>query len=255
MSRDAAPIACVTVPARDEQKRIGACLRALAQQRAPGPVEVVLVLDRCRDATAAVAAETARDTDLRLHTIEGPGLGPGPARAAGMDVAARRLLTAGRPQALLATTDADTRVAPDWVARQLAHLAAGASAIAGWIELEPAEAALLPPGVLARRRALARERLARVRRLEPRAEHHHFGGASIGVTAAVYAAVGGIEPRPVLEDDAFAARLRSHGIPIVRPLDVRVTTSARTDGRAARGLARDLAQLCGNDGAAAAPER
>ncbi|MDW5597193.1 glycosyltransferase [Conexibacter stalactiti] len=252
MSDAAAPVACVTVPARDEAERIGACLRALAAQRAPGPVEVVLVLDRCRDETAAVAATTARNHGLHLHTIDGPGLGPGPARAAGMDVAARRLIAAGRPHALLATTDADTRVAPDWIARQLAHLATGARAIAGWIELDPAEAALLPPGLLARRRALAQTRLARVRRREPRAEHHHFGGASIGVTAAVYAAVGGIEPRPLLEDDAFAERLRRHGVPIVRPLDVRVTTSARTDGRAARGLARDLATLCGS---ATAPER
>ena len=46
---------------------------------------------------------------------------------------------------------------------------------------------------------------------------------------------------PALEDAAFAQRLHAHGIPILRAADVRVRTSARLDGRAARGLSVDLA--------------
>ena len=44
--------AVVVVPARDEAERIGACLRALAEQRgvSEDAYEVVVVLDGCRDA-------------------------------------------------------------------------------------------------------------------------------------------------------------------------------------------------------------
>ena len=44
-----------------------------------------------------------------------------------------------------------------------------------------------------------------------------------------------------LEDAAFAERLADAGVPVLRARDVRVRTSARTDGRAARGLSVDLA--------------
>jgi hypothetical protein len=75
---------------------------------------------------------------------------------------------------------------------------------------------------------------------DPAAGHHHFAGASLGITAGAYRAVGGLEPLPALEDAAFAERLDRHGVVIVRARDVRVRTSARPNGRAARGLSIDL---------------
>lgn len=241
---DAPPIACVAIPARDEQERIGACIEALAAQRTPGPIEVVLVLDACRDRTGAVARAVADRHGMRLHLLDGPGGGSGPARRVAMDAAAQRLRAAGRPSGLLATTDADSRVARDWIVRQIAHLEHGADAVAGRIVLDPDEASRLPPHALLRRAELAAQRLARVRRREPQAQHHHFGGASIGLAAATYAHVGGLEPHDALEDEAFAERLHRHGLTIARVDDVRVVTSARTHGRATRGLAIDLARLC-----------
>ncbi len=160
-----------------------------------------------------------------------------------MDLAAAMLHGADAPDGLIASTDADSAVAADWLERQHAHLARGALAIAGQIELAAVEAAELPAGVLTRRRALAAERLSEVRRADPAAEHHHFGGASFALTAATYRRVGGIEPLAVLEDAAFAERLRAFGIPVLRAGDVRVRTSARREGRTARGLAVDLAAL------------
>jgi glucosyl-3-phosphoglycerate synthase len=158
-----------------------------------------------------------------------------------MDLACDRLLADGRSDGLIASTDADTRPAPDWLERQLAHLDRGAQAIAGRIELDAHEAARLPQAVLRRRARDADERLARVLSVDPDAQHHHFAGASLGVTAGTYRLVGGIEPQPSLEDARFAARLVAFGIPIVRPGDVLVTTSARSDGRARHGLSADLA--------------
>ena len=43
-----------------------------------------------------------------------------------------------------------------------------------------------------------------------------------------------------LEDEALERELSNHGIPIHRSRAVRVSTSARTEGRAPRGLAHDL---------------
>jgi glucosyl-3-phosphoglycerate synthase len=113
--------------------------------------------------------------------------------------------------------------------------------IAGLIELDEEASARLPAGVLLRRERDAAARLTRVRELDPGAAHHHFAGASLGVAAGVYRAVGGLEPVAALEDAAFEARLREHGVPILRAADVRVRTSARIQGRAQRGLAVDIA--------------
>jgi glucosyl-3-phosphoglycerate synthase len=232
--------AVIVIPARDEEDHIAGCLEALAAQTvAPGSFETIVVLDGCTDETDLAAGRAAQALGLELTLIEGPGAGAGAARQAGMDAAANRLLEVGREQGLIACTDADSRPAPDWLARQLDHLADGAVAIAGLIELDDEDR--LAAGVLRRRRRDAAARLARVRELDPDAAHHHFARASLAVTAAAYREVGGLEPIASLEDAAFEERLREHGIPVRRAGDVRVRTSARLDGRAGRGLAVDMA--------------
>jgi glycosyltransferase involved in cell wall biosynthesis len=237
-------LSVVVIPARDEEARIGGCLAALARQTvARRSFEIIVVLDSCRDRTARVVELAASELGLGLglRTVPGPGLGAGAARRAGMDAAAARLFAVGRPEGLIACTDADSLPAEDWLARQLEHVSVGAEVIAGMIELDFERDPEMPPGVLRRRERDAAERLSRVRMTDPDASHHHFAGASIGVTAAAYRRVGGLEPHPALEDAAFAGRLERHGIPILRPADVRVKTSARVRGRVARGLSVDLA--------------
>jgi hypothetical protein len=72
------------------------------------------------------------------------------------------------------------------------------------------------------------------------AEHHHFSGASLSLTAETYRRCGGLPVRAALEDEALERELRARGVPIHRSNRVRVSTSARTVGRAPRGLAQDL---------------
>ncbi len=234
--------AVVVVPARDEEQRIGPCLEALGAQRGitPGAFAVVVVLDRCTDGTRAVALAAAERLDVPVDVVDAPAAGVGAARRHGMDRACARLLAAGNPDGLIATTDADTVVAPDWLAEQLALVAAGAAAIGGEIVLSADDAGRLAPATLARRDARARVRRDAVVARDPGAEHHFFSGASMAVTARAYRAVGGLEPVGALEDEAFEARLVRAGVPITRSAAVRVATAARTDGRASRGLARDL---------------
>lgn len=234
--------AVVVVPARDEEERIYASLEALATQRGiePGEYEVIVVLDACVDATAArVRAAGERWPRMRLWAVPGPGRGAGAARALGMEIGCARLESVGAQRGLLASTDADSRVASDWLTRQLSALESGAEAVGGDIALDPGEAASLPPLLLERRRVELARRTAEAGALGP-AEHAHFAGASLGVTPSAYRRAGGMDAAPALEDQGFEDRLASGGIPIHRLSSVRVTTSARTDGRAERGLGVDL---------------
>jgi glucosyl-3-phosphoglycerate synthase len=237
----------VVVPARDEEAFVGPCLEALAAQADIGSseYEVLLILDRCTDRTEARAREAATDhPHLRLHLLRGPGEGSGPARRVGMDAACARLLRVGRPQGLIACTDADTVVASDWLAAQLGALSRGARAIGGRIEL--ADDGSLPDSV-ARRHAehgrLRHERLLSDPGHLGNAEHWQFSGASLALTAEVYREVGGLEPLTALEDEGLERILYQHGIPIQRLLSVRVTTSPRLEGRARRGLSYDLSRI------------
>ena len=239
----------MVVPARDEEALIGSCLRSLAEQEdiSFAEFEVLLVLDRCTDATEQRALEVAAEyPDLCLYTLEGPGRGAGHARRVGMEEARGRLMSLDRPDGLIASTDADTVVASNWLSVQLEATARGAKAIGGHIELR--DDVDLPRGVSGWREEQGRLRQSEMLSPpglddEPRArtEHWRFSGASLALTAVTYQEIGGLEPRAALEDEYLERTLESRGVPIERPLAVRVATSSRLVGRAKRGLARDLA--------------
>jgi len=234
--------AVVVVPARDEELRIGACLAALVGQVEilPEEYELIVVLDRCEDDTEGVVERfRERPGGPAIHVVPGPGQGAGQARATGMDIACARLEGAGRRDGLLASTDADSVVASDWIARQLEAMANGAEAIGGEIHLDPVEAAALPDGVLERRAADLAVRVEEAALRGP-AEHAHFSGASLGVTPRAYRQAGGMAWMAALEDQELEDRLHGVGVEIHRLRPVSVVTAARTEGRAERGLARDL---------------
>jgi glucosyl-3-phosphoglycerate synthase len=241
--------AIVVVPARDEAPRIAACLQALATQLdiAAGSYEVILILDGCRDHTFQVIQQATRHLHQpAFHTVTLPRpQGVGRARRLGMDIACRRLMQIGRGEGLIASTDADTTVAPDWLSAQLVLARAGAEAIGGLIELDPAERQALDPQALTvRERSAARRLIGALEQTAGKAtvEHPHFSGASLALTAAAYRRCGGLPVRAALEDEALAQALTRQGTVIHRSRRVRVRTSARTDGRAPRGLAQDLAR-------------
>ncbi len=102
----------VVVPAHDEARLIGRCLDAvaLAAARTPVRVEVVVVANRCRDATAAVAA------DAGATVVESGARNLAVVRNLGIEASAGDVVV---------TVDADCRLHPDSLRLALGLLASG----------------------------------------------------------------------------------------------------------------------------------
>lgn len=237
----------VAVPARDEAEDLPACLAALDRAAAdsPGPVTILILLNDCTDASAAIVAH-ARLAHATLHGIE-VGLLPGQrhagtARRLAFDAAAT-YLREGRD--LLMSTDADTCVDRHWFARTVQHVEGGAEAVAGRALTRRDDRLAL--GVAAARRLtlLGRYYTAldwlRARQFpdpaDPWPRHYYEGGASIALTLDLYRRIGGAPTPPLAEDRALFDRVRAVGGHVRHPLDVRVFTSCRTAGRAPGGMA------------------
>lgn len=101
----------VLVPARNEEATIEACVRAALDQQPPVH-EVVVADDHSTDRTGEILARLAA-TDVRLRVIHPPEL---PAGWVGKPHACHHLGRAATGDVLL-FVDADTRLAPDGVAR------------------------------------------------------------------------------------------------------------------------------------------
>ncbi|GAB3841921.1 hypothetical protein GCM10028821_49560 [Hymenobacter jeollabukensis] len=249
---------CVIIPAKDEADALPTTLAALAAQLdaegqplSGASYEVIVLANNCTDATAAVArAAGQRHPHLRLHVLEislpRAEAHVGRARRLLMDEAARRLELAGRPRGIIASTDADTRVAPDWLTALQREFAAGADAVGGRILPDAPTTAGCPARRLHLHDAAYRLGLARLEHLldpsaaDPWPRHHqHFGG-SLALTVAAYRQVGGLPVVPYLEDEALCQLLLRHELRLRHSPLVRVHTSARQQGRVAVGLSWQL---------------
>lgn len=236
-------LACV--PARDEEGTLARTLDALAASLAglDEPAGILLMVNNTSDATADAAWEWARHRSLTVAVCEAQ-LAPaianaGHARRLALDLAA--LLV--RPNAVLLSTDADTRVARPWARRLVGAVRAGAGLAAGMIDVEPAEFAALPERVREVERverALFREHERLWRLLvpdEPLALGLRVGGASMAISVPAYRRVGGLPAIASSEDRAMVARMIAHGERIVFDAKASIRTSCRLVGRATGGMA------------------
>ncbi len=245
--------AVIAVPVRNEAERIAACLRAIDAQEglAPGSLGVVLFLNNCTDGTDTIVADLLPSLTVQVRVLseEFAGAHAGWARRKAMDAAAAWLGEAG---GTILSTDADSRVPPNWVERTLAAVAAGADAVAGRVELDVEEGKLLPDSLHTRGRlediydALITEAEARIDPdpHDPWPCHRTTIGATLAVTRAAYLDVGGMPEIPLGEDGAFIARLIAHGKRVRHATDVCVTISARLTGRAPGGVADTIRSRC-----------
>jgi hypothetical protein len=249
----------VAIPVKDEEERLPACLRALAQQRdrsgqpiPPTLVRVVLFANNCADRSASLARKLGEGLSLDVRVAEArlpPAVAhAGAARRAAMDIAEAWLVEAGDRDGVILTTDADSQVAPNWIAENLAAFAAGAEAVLGRIDLDEEGASL--PEALHRRGALEdtyEGLLTELSWLLDPLEHnpwpHHatISGASLGVTRTAYCRVGRLPRVPLGEDKALIALLSREDARIRHCPTAHVITSGRTHGRAPGGVADALA--------------
>lgn len=211
----------VIVPAHNEEALLAGCLAALLEaaqhpELAGETVQLVVVLDDCSDASAAVAAT------FGVQTIALAARNVGAARAAG----AALLLAAGARW--LSFTDADSRVSHAWL---VAQLSLGADVVCGSICVDDwsGHPAAVRDGF---------------RRSYMDADgHRHVHGANLGVRAEAYRRAGGFPSLACSEDVALVERLMAIGARIAWSAAPRVVTSARRESRARGGFGDTLAAL------------
>jgi cellulose synthase/poly-beta-1,6-N-acetylglucosamine synthase-like glycosyltransferase len=220
----AAGVAAV-VPARDEAGVIGACVAAL---RATGAGEVVVVDDGSADATADVAAAAG------ARVVAAPPLALG---QVGKPAACRAGAAAARDAVWLWFVDADVVVAPDALARLLAH------ADETGADLVSALGRVATP-TLAARWLLPEVGLTLARRLDL-SDGTFASGQCLLIKRSAYAATGGHDVRAVVEDVALARAVTARGgrVETVLAPDLYETTMYATLGDAWRGLLKNSAEV------------
>lgn len=216
----------VVVPARDEETVIGRCLEAMtrAARYAPVPVEVIVVLDDCRDNTERVC----QTFPTRLVSVCARSVGI--ARRAGVD---QLLSGCEDPAAIwIASTDADSVVPHDWLRNQLELARTGVDVVVGTVRLIDDTHKL---------GSVFEEAYADG--LGPHHQHAHVHGANLGFRASAYVKAGGFPRAAVNEDRILLDRLEGSGALVVRSSRIEVETSARLDGRCHGGFASTLRRL------------
>ncbi|HEX4060350.1 MAG TPA: glycosyltransferase [Streptosporangiaceae bacterium] len=219
----------VVVPAHDEEELLPACLTALrlaSEPLDPVPVRLVVVADACADATAGLARRAGADVvEIKARNV-------GAARASGFSAVLSGIRPADLATMWLASTDADTLVAPDWLLRQVRLAQQGWDAVVGTVMVSDWSA----------HPAHVRELFTASYRPGP-GPHPHVHGANLGMTADAYLAAGGFRELRTAEDHALVASLAAAGRRILRTSDVTVATSARRQARAPHGFSHLLATL------------
>ena len=218
----------VVIPVHNEEDYLHACLAsvqlAIAHPGLPDEeVRVLAVLDACSDGSGGIA----QGMNIEFLSINSHNVGL--ARAAG----AAALMRAGARW--LAFTDADSVVAPAWLATQLALAVQDqADAVCGTVAVDDWSA--------------HGERASFLRRhfqatYVDQDQHRHIHGANLGVSTAAYRLAGGFAALACGEDVALVQALLACGVRISWSAAPRVTTSSRIASHARGGFGDTLSAV------------
>lgn len=219
----------VVVPAHDEERLIGGCLRSLAVAAAAwdaARTRLVVVADRCSDRTAEIAGRYLGPGDLLILAEAGSAAA---ARDIGCAVA---LGEHPLHRTWIASTDADTTVPPAWLLNNARHASSGADAVAGVVSLSDDA----PPALRAAFEAAYAVGLD---------AHRHVHAANIGIRGDVFVAAGGWGNLACGEDGDLWRRAAELGFRLESCPRTTVVTSHRLHSRVPDGFARDLRLLAG----------
>ena len=206
---------------------------------------VVLLLNNVSDETESIACAMAPTLRFRLDIVT-CDLPPEEASAGhARRLAMARAAEQAGPGGVLLTTDADSVVPPDWIARNLAALAQGADVVCGRASLDPRDAAMIPAhlhddDVREQRLVSLLDEMAW--RLDPEPNdplprHTEASGASIAVSVSAFHRVGGIPAIRSSEDRAFVRALWLLDAKVRHDPTIEVMVSGRIHGRAEGGMA------------------
>jgi glycosyltransferase involved in cell wall biosynthesis len=219
----------IVLPVHDEEELLPVALEGIEQAVAALAPEtswrVAVVLDDCRDGSAAVAHAWAERVGALV--IVGAWRNVGTARRTG----SRALLSLwpdARPATIwLATTDADSRVPQDWLTVQLEAHRSGSDLWAGRV------------------RVVEESAVAQQWKEAYAAERRPIHGASLGFSGSLYEHIGGFQCLRSGEDRDFHRRAVAAGYRVTYDLRTAVSTSARRRGRAPGGFASVLGDVEG----------
>jgi len=212
----------ILIPAHNEEQYLAHCLQA-ALHASSHPslggeaVQILVVLDSCSDNSAQIVGEhPVQSLALSVRNV-------GRARAAG----AHHLLEQGARW--ISCTDADSRVAPDWL---VAQLALGTDAVCGTVTVDTWSQALD-----------SQAQMRYHQTYQARDNHRHIHGANLGISAEAYRRAGGFKPLACDEDVQLVRQLERCGASIAWSHRPQVITSARLDSRARGGFGDYLKRL------------
>lgn len=243
------------VPVRNEAHHLARTLESLRLQQDsvgkslnPSVYEVLVLVNNCTDASLSVAQSyQKRYPEFSLHLAE-IHLPPakaniGTVRRLLMDEAHHRLVSIGKPEGIIASTDGDTVVDSQWIWHIINEIGRGADAVGGRILTHPDKN---PVRRFHLRDVTYRTLVARLESQldpaphDPWPRHFQHFGANLAVTCAMYQKAGRLPEVPYLEDEAFYKALLRVDARIRQSPLVRVTTSARMQGRVAVGFSEQL---------------
>ncbi len=212
----------IVIPVHNEEALLGECLSAALiaashPQLHGEPVQIVVVLDSCSDASAVIAER------FQVQRLEIQARNVGHVRGVG----ARHLLNQGARW--ISCTDADSRVAPNWL---VAQLALEADAVCGTVTVDAWNDDFDPAAQIRYHQAY-----------QARDGHRHIHGANLGISASAYVRAGGFEPLACHEDVQMVRDLERCGASIAWSHSPQVITSARLEARAQGGFGDYLKRL------------
>jgi hypothetical protein len=241
----------VTIPVRNEEERLNSCLDALAEMDCGKGVltGVLLVLNGCTDDTWRVARKWGARNGLPLSLVE-VALSPSMDHAGGARACALTLALDAVDSAqggVVLTTDADTRVACDWLVRACEALDAGADVVAGDIVVECSSQPWPLP--LQWRHNIESEYSALLDEIDARCDplpynpwpaHRRCSGANLAFRADALRSLPSIPAPRCGEDRAIVDACVGRDLRVRHDPALLVETSARLYGRAWGGMADTL---------------